>query len=323
MVEYPVQAEDPGDTDVGTVGVLRFVGGDPIPAERDTLIALWSLPYSTLLYPDGQVRIDLDDAEQLEQYPVCTIMRTLSNWDAVQEVLVAAAVLRTHGAKRIELFAPYIFGSRSDRAFAPGDCNYMQDVIGPLLRNAGIERCLVMDPHSPAMLQSLPGGTAATMVPFYRWVNKQFIADVVIAPDAGALARAQQYATMYNLPICCATKQRDPDTGKITRYNLDPAVDLAGKNVLVVDDLCDGGATFLMLGEALQMRLVGDTALCVTHGLFSKGFAALEQFYDRIYFTDSTDVIVSEDPEGRVLQYPIMSSKPMKENNEPQSTTQN
>ena len=78
-----------------------------------------------------------------------------------------------------------------------------------------------------------------------------------------------------------------------------------------------------MLGEALQKRLAGDTALCVTHGLFSKGFAALEQFYDAIYFTDSTDVIVSEDPEGRILQYPILLSRPMKETNESQPAAQN
>jgi ribose-phosphate pyrophosphokinase len=56
--------------------------------------------------------------------------------------------------------------------------------------------------------------------------------------------------------------------------------------VLVVDDLCDGGATFLALADALA-DVVADAGLYVSHGVFSKGLDALLGRYGRIITTDS------------------------------------
>ena len=56
---------------------------------------------------------------------------------------------------------------------------------------------------------------------------------------------------------------------------------------MIVDDICDGGGTFVGLGQALKKRGAGDLCLFVTHGIFSKGFHDLMKYFKHIYFTNS------------------------------------
>lgn len=66
---------------------------------------------------------------------------------------------------------------------------------------------------------------------------------------------------------------------------VDYAYDTIKGSVCVVDDLVDGGFTFLSLAEMLKRTQPNITSLnlYVTHGLFSKGTEELKKFYDRIY----------------------------------------
>lgn len=112
--------------------------------------------------------------------------------------------------------------------------------------------------------------------------------DFVIFPDQGAAYRYTQLVlTALELDtsrIIVGDKTRDQKTGYITSYNID--VDkIKGKKVIVVDDLCDGGKTFEILGEELiEAKYV---TLYVSHGLFSKGLTKLLSIYDKIITTDT------------------------------------
>lgn len=64
------------------------------------------------------------------------------------------------------------------------------------------------------------------------------------------------------------------------------------KTAVVIDDICDGGATFIKTSDALRhIGHEGDHHLCVTHGIFSKGFSELRERFSRVYCTDSYRVI--------------------------------
>jgi len=56
---------------------------------------------------------------------------------------------------------------------------------------------------------------------------------------------------------------------------------------LIVDDICDGGGTFLGLAEELKECNSGDLYLAVSHGIFSKGSQTLLDNFKSIYSTDS------------------------------------
>jgi ribose-phosphate pyrophosphokinase len=82
-----------------------------------------------------------------------------------------------------------------------------------------------------------------------------------------------------------ASKSRNLMTQEITDTSFDG--DVTNRNVLVVDDICDGGRTFIQLGKKLREQGCKELSLLVTHGIFSYGVDELMKIYDRVYTTDS------------------------------------
>ena len=114
--------------------------------------------------------------------------------------------------------------------------------------------------------------------PDFSWMDDDY--DTVIFPDDGACRRyADQLQMIPNVVV--GHKIRDQKTGFITSYELNAEVNC---HALVVDDLCDGGATFHMLAQSLPNATLD---LYVTHGIFSKGFGQLSNDYLVIITTNS------------------------------------
>ncbi|MGB2521655.1 ribose-phosphate pyrophosphokinase-like domain-containing protein [Shewanella algae] len=82
-----------------------------------------------------------------------------------------------------------------------------------------------------------------------------------------------------------ASKRRDPATGAILASELN--ADVAGRSLLILDDICDGGRTFIELARLLKQKGAARVGLYVTHGLFSRGIEPLEGLIDAVFTTDS------------------------------------
>ena len=205
------------------------------------------------------------------------------------EDFVAAAMwtdLWRRRGVRVDLAVPYLPGARQDRGEPFG-----AEVYAQLVALVGARRVHALDPHSPVMPGLIPG---LRQVPFARFVRDRLAHTSetheghdyvgVIAPDAGALARATAVARALEVPVLQARKHRDFATGALSGFSCDPLPD-AGR-LLVVDDICDGGGTFLGLADATGLgpdRL----DLWVTHAPFTAGAERLAGRYGRIHTTDS------------------------------------
>ena len=108
---------------------------------------------------------------------------------------------------------------------------------------------------------------------------------VLICPDAGAAKKTGEYiAWNSNLTeIVYCKKSRDLATGKISLELQEPGK-CFNRNCVIIDDICDGGATFLAIASQIKPAHL---TLIVTHGIFSKGFAALTDQFDEIITSDS------------------------------------
>ncbi|MNY39046.1 phosphoribosylpyrophosphate synthetase [compost metagenome] len=123
---------------------------------------------------------------------------------------------------------------------------------------------------------------------------------VLVAPDAGAMKKTLELANLVGCPrVVCAFKDRDTVTGKITATRVDmtftPTLD---QDWLVVDDICDGGYTFIELAKVLRTMfdehgLTNRLELWVSHGLFTKGYDVLKEHYARIETTNSWNALGS------------------------------
>lgn len=129
----------------------------------------------------------------------------------------------------------------------------------------------------------------------YDKISKYLKPDYIVSPDSGAYNRSRYAKSELNVSndIISFVKHRNPSTGHIEsiKPKFDLPENLNGKECLIVDDICDGGGTFLPIAKQLKEK-GAIVYLYVTHGIFSKG---LHQFtdFDKIFTTSS---VIHEDP---------------------------
>jgi ribose-phosphate pyrophosphokinase len=68
------------------------------------------------------------------------------------------------------------------------------------------------------------------------------------------------------------------------------------KDLFIVDDICDGGGTFINIARIIKEneQFKGRIYLIVTHGIFSRGFEDLGEYFNGIYTTNSISDVVDE-----------------------------
>jgi len=186
------------------------------------------------------------------------------------------------------LFLPYLPFSRADRRFVNGDTHAFA-VFMQLIRSMGFTTIWTFDAHNAELASSwgitnvLPtNGPVDQIKPLIRDIGKKSL--VLVLPDAGAAKRYD--LSKYNLPILVADKVRDAATGKLTGFKIGSAIKYY-KSALIIDDICDGGGTFVGLGELIRKKNKNiKLGLYVSHGIFSKGLKPLEAVFDNLYVSD-------------------------------------
>jgi ribose-phosphate pyrophosphokinase len=210
--------------------------------------------------------------------------------DVLMEVLMAAdAVRRMHPGISLGLKCPYFPYARQDRVCYPGEALAVK-VFASIINAQGFEYVQVWDAHSDVTLalldrvQHIPvERLAGNLVHRYEEMaaeSPRVKVPVLVCPDEGAVKRmkmlAERYTTIY------AKKDRDPKDGKIIGTEV-RCNDLGSVPLLIVDDILDGGRTFIALSQELRKITTGEIILYVTHGIFSAGFDVLKPHLDQIY----------------------------------------
>jgi ribose-phosphate pyrophosphokinase len=190
---------------------------------------------------------------------------------------------------------PYLPYSRQDRQCAEGEAFSLRTFVkalAPYLDGVG-DRVYTWDVHSHVaneLFRTEIGCEFNNLQPqlFLQKFKDQGIKfsskTIVIAPDKGAVERAtlvQQALGLHS--VVYATKVRNPENGQILRTEVPENISYRGKNLLIVDDICDGGRTFIELAKVLRQFDPSRIDLYVTHGIFSKGFEVFEDLIDNFY----------------------------------------
>jgi ribose-phosphate pyrophosphokinase len=200
----------------------------------------------------------------------------------------------------VDLFIPYFPHSRQDRYSGTGqpfslkvalkflNCIISKSERNNLVYNEKVSvRISTLDLHSDVALEdtNLNIINIDSSVLAKEETFKKADYDFVVSPDKGAKQRALNWACELDLPMLSCSKTRDPNTGALKDPHI-PKCDLQGKKLLIVDDICDGGFTFIQLARLLKER--GATVdLFVSHGIFSKGIAPVLAEVSHVYTTNS------------------------------------
>ena len=84
-------------------------------------------------------------------------------------------------------------------------------------------------------------------------------------------------------------KERNLKTGEIIKYDI-VGGDMKGKDVIIVDDLCSGGGTFVEAAKALKEAGAKRVYLAVTHcelNIFNGAILRENSDIEKVYTTDS------------------------------------
>ncbi len=156
-----------------------------------------------------------------------------------------------------------------------------------LLNSQKFESVTIYDPHSdvtPALIDNceiIQQWDIARMVLPQEYFNNYLF----VSPDAGAYKKVSKL--MHDdSRIAIGVKNRDA-SGNITHTDVFSPAPIEGQDCLIVDDICDGGRTFIELAKTLKDKGAKSVTLYITHGIFSKGVDALKPHIDRVHTTNS------------------------------------
>lgn len=257
-----------------------------------------SCKFEVSKFPDGQQSINILDGEHYtldylgKQEDPIEIWSRLNNFQDLELIICANQALKELGVKSVKLFIPYCTGGRSDRKFQKGGINYIKHVIAPIINSQNFDEVIIMDPHSDVLegcINNFGKYTNYAVVKFALDDIKDLSNVCLVSPDAGAYKKVFDVATWFSIErIITATKVRDIKTGKILRTEV-PVLDQENDlKYVIVDDICDGGRTFIELAKIIRQRQSNaEIYLVVTHGIFSSNFDGLSEYIDGIYTTNS------------------------------------
>lgn len=202
------------------------------------------------------------------------------------------------------LHCAYLPYARADRRFAEDESYGFAAWVSILEGTTHLNQVVCLDMHNEALINMWDTTMKLVNKPLASVVRSilpfDFVKpDIIIAPDKGAVGRAKEVAAALAVKeIIFATKKRDPNNGRIIATEL-PDINLQDCKVLIVDDICDGGGTFIPLAELLKEKGASEVSLLVSHGIFSRGLESLKPAIDKIYcaniigkYVSSSDLII-------------------------------
>lgn len=193
------------------------------------------------------------------------------------------------------LLLPYVPYGRQDRVTSINE-SFSLKVYATLLNSLRFNQVVIVDPHSDvtsALIENVKVILALDVIRGFTNLKDRYLGEdketFLISPDAGSNKKVNAIGQYFQNPVVRADKTRN-----IANGNLSGCIvyhdDFKGADVLIIDDICDGGGTFIMLAKELKAKNCGKVILYVTHGAFTKGTGVLfDGGIDEIYTTDSFD----------------------------------
>jgi len=252
------------------------------------------IKFQSFTFSGGEPHIKINPDFDITQK--ITITQRLNSFNDLGLLCITVDALRRMDVKIIDLFIPYFPAARQDRVMIKGESLSVK-VYADIINGLQLNKVFVFDAHSevtPALVNN------CEVIPNHTFIKEvlNIIGENVklISPDGGALKKIYKVSEFLGgIDVVECSKSRDVKTGKLSGFKVYED-DLNGIDCLIVDDICDGGGTFVGLAEELKNKNAGKLYLAVSHGIFNKGFEVLSCF-DKIFTTNSV-----KDFEGESVQ---------------------
>jgi len=247
-----------------------------------------TIPVEFGRFPCGERNLRLEGTKQPEGIVFDQVSISLvyeADNDLIDLLLLVDAVKRCPWLlyKNLVLLVNYFPYGRQDRVCNTGEPHSLK-VIATLINSCGFNRVYVVDPHSDVIEALLDNVEIITMdhIVFAADGGPFTECDAYVSPDGGAYKKVSKAGQVLGKPIIRADKIRDTMTGALSDFEV-YIDDLTGNEVVILDDICDGGGTFIGLAKKLREKGAAKVTLYVTHGMFTKGVKILLESIDEVW----------------------------------------
>ena len=237
-------------------------------------------------------------------YTVCGQVNHMSPDDHYQDLKRMIAAI-SGKARRITVIMPFLYESRQHKRSSREslDCALaLQE-----LTNMGVDNIITFDAHDPRVQNAIPLKGFETVQPTYQFI-KALLANVddihmnsesmmIISPDEGAMGRAIYFANVAGTDVGTFYKRRDYT--KIVEGR-NPIIaheflgsDVAGKDVVVIDDMISSGESMIDVATELKRRKANRIFVASTFGLFTNGLKKFDEAFKSglIYRVMTTNLV--------------------------------
>ncbi|RLK06841.1 ribose-phosphate diphosphokinase [Tenacibaculum discolor] len=251
-----------------------------------------NIDHNFFTFSGGEPHIKI--ISKLENVTEVTITHRIQSFNDIGTLLLATNALKNMEIKKLHVVLPYFPAARQDRLMVSGEPLSVK-VYADIINAQNFESVTVFDPHSEVTPALLNNCRVIDNHKFIELITQQLSDNLLlISPDGGALKKIYKVAAyLQNYEVVECSKSRNVKTGQLTGFKV-YADDLQGKDCLIVDDICDGGGTFLGLAKELKAKNAGNLYLAISHGIFSKGFDELQKHFTKIFTTDSFKTIEND-----------------------------
>ena len=199
---------------------------------------------------------------------VFLIQSTCSPSDNIMELLLMIDAAKRASAYKIIAVIPYYGYARQDRKDKPRVA-IGSKLVASLLETAGANRVITMDLHAPQIQAffDIPVDhldSSAIFIPYIENLNLENL--TFAAPDVGSSNRVREIASYFNaeMVICDKHRKRANEIASMVVIG-----DVEGKDIILIDDLCDTGGTLAKAAALLKEKgAISVRALC-THPVLS------------------------------------------------------
>ncbi|MGV3612726.1 MAG: ribose-phosphate pyrophosphokinase [Fluviicola sp.] len=236
-------------------------------------------------FSDGEFQPSFE--ETVRGQDVFIVQSTMPPTENLFEMLLMVDAAKRASARKIIAVIPYFGFARQDRKDKPRVAIGAK-LIANMLMAAGVDRVMTMDLHADQIqgFFEVPVDHLFASTLFFNEMKALDNGNLIMAaPDAGGAKRANAYAKKLDtgLAICHKHRKKANEVAEMTVIG-----DVAGKDVILVDDMCDTAGTLTKAAELFMDKGAKSVRAFCTHAVLS-GPA-----YERINNSKLTEVIVTD-----------------------------
>jgi ribose-phosphate pyrophosphokinase len=238
-------------------------------------------------FRNGETRVRIEEnvrgSDVFIVQPMCSPVN-----QHLMDLLITIDAMRRSSAGRITAVIPYYAYAKQEKKTA-GREPISAKLVANLLVTAGVDRILTVDLHAPAIegFFDIPVDHLRAAPILANYIKREGFADlVVVSPDAGGVARADEFRSRIGGGLAIFSKMRHaPDTAAM----LDMVGEVSGKVAIIIDDMISTGGTLSEAAHQLHERGATAVYAAAVHGVFADG--ALAQIaasrIERLWVTDT------------------------------------